>query len=225
MFEMRRHSLALLCLVAASVTGATNVLMLVIDDLRGEFGQSFGAPEVLTPAIDQLAARGTSFTRTFAQAPTCGVSRSSFLTGRRPDTTRVLENGGCPFTNDPSHKDWVSLPRWFKESNYTSIGAGKVFHPGVCSGLAVGEDPNAWDRYFHAPGPDGNQKKSCSNGSYLNGTCDSGKTRTLSLLSNSTLDNVDTPDGQVAQFAVDTLKSLRANSGKPFFLAVGLHKP
>jgi len=40
------------------------------------------------------------------------VSRSSLLTGRRPDTTKVLNNGLCPFTIDPEHKNWVSLPQY-----------------------------------------------------------------------------------------------------------------
>ena len=119
----------LLLLSSACAAPQRSVLMLVIDDLRAEFGESFGAPEVLTPNLDKLAGRGTAFTRAFCAAPTCGVSRSSVLTGRRPDTTRVLENGGCPFTNDPRHKDWVSMPAWFKQHNFTTIGTGtcKVF--------------------------------------------------------------------------------------------------
>ena len=107
---------------------------------------------------------------------------------------------------------------------------GKIFHPGVCSGLAVGEDPKAWSEYRHAPGPDGKNKSSCANGSYLDGTCDSGKSRTLSLYANSSLNGqpggdarTGTPDSEVAQFAIDKLHQL-GNTSEPFFLAVGLHK-
>jgi iduronate 2-sulfatase len=138
------------------------------------------------------------------------------------------------------------MPAWFKKHNYTTIGTGKIFHPGVCSGLAVGEDPQAWTHYFHAPGPDGKTHSSCANGAYTNGTCDSGKTRTISLVSNASLANGPsgtaqtdgTPDGQVAMFAIKKLHELGTHRqlqrraqprdealDRPFFLAVGLHKP
>lgn len=100
----------LLPLLLSAGAPRRNVLMLAVDDLRAEFGQSFSSPEVLTPHIDKLAASSVVFTRNFCQAATCGISRSSLLTGRRPDTTRVLENGGCPFTTAPEHRAWVSLP-------------------------------------------------------------------------------------------------------------------
>ena len=55
-------------------------------------------------------------------------SRASLLTGRRPDTTQVLENGKCPFTTDPRHKDWVSLPQYFRNHGFTTAGMGKIYH-------------------------------------------------------------------------------------------------
>jgi iduronate 2-sulfatase len=73
--------------------GALNVLMIAMDDLR-PIGQAFGEPEALMPNLDALAGNSTIFTQAYAQAATCGVSRSSLLTSRRPDTTEVLSNGG-----------------------------------------------------------------------------------------------------------------------------------
>ena len=71
-----------------------------------------------------------------------------------PDTTQVLTNGDCPFTTSPDHKDWISLPRYFRDSGYQTAGMGKVWHPGVCDGTAVGEEKAAWSiPYFHAPAP------------------------------------------------------------------------
>lgn len=64
----------------------------------------------------------------FAQYTSCGPSRASFLTGRRPDTTNVFNNnkdfrntGGANFT---------TLPQYFKENGYDTYGAGKIFHTG-----------------------------------------------------------------------------------------------
>ena len=87
---------------------------------------------MLTPHIDRLAASSTTFTRNFCQAATCGISRSSLLTSRRPDTTRVLTNGDCPFDTAPEHRSWVSLPQHFRNEGFITEGMGKIFHPGVC---------------------------------------------------------------------------------------------
>ena len=73
---------------APAPPGALNVLLIACDDLR-PLGAEFGEPEALMPHLDQLAAGGTIFKHAYAQSPTCGVSRSSLLTGRRIDTTQV----------------------------------------------------------------------------------------------------------------------------------------
>jgi hypothetical protein len=129
--------------------------MIAIDDLRAEFGASFGSPEVFTPHIDALAKSAVVFPRNFCQAATCGISRSSLLTSRRPDTTRVLTNGGCPFRTSPQHANWVSLPAHFRNEGFTTQGTdlcvGRVCT--LCardllliSGGAVFH--KAWARYF-----------------------------------------------------------------------------
>ena len=87
--------------------------------------QSFGG-DAVTPHLDALAdSNGTTkFTRAYVQQAICNPTRSSFLTGRRPDTTRVWdlktqfrESGGA---------GWVTLPQYFREQGYWSAGMGKV---------------------------------------------------------------------------------------------------
>ena len=46
-----------------------------------------------TPHIDALAATGLRFERAYCQQAVCNPSRSSFLTGRRPDTLHLWSNG------------------------------------------------------------------------------------------------------------------------------------
>ncbi|NOY00914.1 MAG: sulfatase-like hydrolase/transferase, partial [Verrucomicrobia bacterium] len=58
-----------------------NVLLLCIDDLRPELA-CFGVDYIQSPNIDALAARGRIFSRHYVQAPTCGASRYTLLTGK-----------------------------------------------------------------------------------------------------------------------------------------------
>ena len=63
-----------------------NVLFLVSDDLRPELG-CYGNPIIQSPNIDRLARQGIVFDRAYCQQAVCSPSRSSVLTGTRPDMT------------------------------------------------------------------------------------------------------------------------------------------
>ena len=66
-----------------------NVLMICVDDLNDWIGCMGGHPNALTPNMDQLASRGVLFTNAHCQAPLCGPSRASVMTGLRPSTTGI----------------------------------------------------------------------------------------------------------------------------------------
>ena len=59
-----------------------NILFIMCDQLRADYLGCYGNSTVRTPHIDSLARSGTTFTRAYAQSPTCGPSRMSFYTGR-----------------------------------------------------------------------------------------------------------------------------------------------
>ena len=74
----------------ATSDGRFNVLFIAVDDLRPQLG-CYGMEKMHTPNLDALAARGTLFNRAYCQQAVCSPSRTSLLTGRRPDTTRVYD--------------------------------------------------------------------------------------------------------------------------------------
>src|SRR5262245_51153151 len=76
---------------AADPPGKYNVLLVISDDLCETLG-CCGHPNAKTPHVDKLASRGVRFERAYCQYPVCNPSRTSFLTGRRPDSTGILDN-------------------------------------------------------------------------------------------------------------------------------------
>ncbi|MBC8115729.1 MAG: sulfatase-like hydrolase/transferase, partial [Candidatus Saccharimonas sp.] len=117
----------LLCLVNIDLHAADspklNVLFIMADDLRPELA-SYGS-SALTPHLDRLAQRSVRFERAYCQQALCNPSRSSMLTGRRPDTLRLWHNGLHFRDLNP---DVVTLPQWFKQHGHATRCVGKIFH-------------------------------------------------------------------------------------------------
>jgi choline-sulfatase len=107
--------------------GRPNVLMISIDDLNDWVGPLGGHPQVRTPHMDRLAARGVVFTNAHCQAPLCNPSRASLLTGLRPGTTGVYALEPW-FRDDPKFRDHETLFQYFRRHGYRTMTCGKVFH-------------------------------------------------------------------------------------------------
>ncbi len=110
----------LLCLALCSLAKAAdhpNVLFIVADDLNCAIGP-YGDKSAVTPNLDRLAARGLVFDRAYCQQAVCNPSRSSFLTGLRPDTVKVddLRKGFRDVAVGGS--TLITLPQHFKNHGY-----------------------------------------------------------------------------------------------------------
>lgn len=82
-------------------------------------------PKLITPNLDRLARRSLLFHRAYSQYALCGPSRTSVLTSRRPTTTKVF---GFDTYFRHSMNNATTIPQYFKEHGYRTIGVGKVFH-------------------------------------------------------------------------------------------------
>lgn len=201
-----------------------NVLMIAIDDLRPELG-CYGAKHVISPNIDALAKRGTVFTRAYCQQAVCSPSRTSLLTGLRPDTTRIYELQ----THFRKHlPDAVTLPEAFKKAGYETTGFGKIFHNGL-------DDTRSWSIPHWMPGPN----RPAWNSSEARAAADDftaklsqnawtiGSTSSRAGSRGPAWDSPDVgdhelPDGQTTE---QIIKALGVLKDKPFFLAAGFAKP
>ncbi len=92
-----------------------NVLFIAVDDLRPQTG-AYGHVRMVTPNMDRLATEGRLFTRHYVQAPTCGASRYSLLSGQFP--VQPITYGNHAFELYRRGEGPPSLPEWFRRHGY-----------------------------------------------------------------------------------------------------------
>ena len=205
-----------------------NILFIAVDDLRPELG-CYGRDYMHSPNMDRLAARGMVFNRAYCQQAVCSPSRSSLMTGTRPDTTKVWDLQTHFRTALP---EVVTLGQQFKNHGWFVQGMGKIYHGGY-------NDPPTWSVPWQTPKaptyalkenfaltqrnvesePDGDAPRAQ----------DRARRGAAPRPRGPAFESADVPDntyqdGKVAELAVATLRDL---SRKPerFFLAVGFIKP
>jgi len=204
--------LRLVLLVIAATLGATtsltaaprpNVVLIMADDLNCALG-CYSHPQAVTPHIDRLAARSLRFDRAYCQYPVCNPSRAALLSGRRPESTRIVDNATPPRSRIP---DAIFLPQHFRQQGYRTLKVGKITHTGD-----EFEDSRSWDLDVR----ENRTAKNPPESQIVARPGDGG----IVLRA----DDADTWDGQVARRAVALLEEHHA-AEQPFFLAVGFRRP
>jgi len=191
--------------ITADETRDKNVLFIVVDDLTTTLG-CYGHKVVKTPNIDRLARMGVKFNHAYCNYAVSNPSRSSFLTGLKPETTTILDNVK---SLQSVLGDRITLPYLFRLNGYYTMSLGKIFHGGKDH-----NDLKAWDEIHSF------------------GATETGKTGEKRNMTGGVLkwcewmaaegDDEDQADGQNAKKAVEFISAKRE---QPFFLAVGFHKP
>ena len=191
-----------------------NVLFIAIDDLNDYVNCMNGAISVPTPNIDKLAEQGTLFTNAHCQAPICGPSRASIMTGLYPSTSgnylqlkdRDIKKGGEMVAKA------TFMPDYFEQFGYKTMAVGKIYHNGDATksfdeygGKFAWMGPKPEERFNYDP-------------SKIPGKTGSTQTDWAAYPGHDSL----MTDYQSAKWAVEKLKQ---DHEQPFFLAVGFVRP
>lgn len=198
--------------VGSTLAERPNVLFIATDDLRTNLG-SYGDPVAITPHMDKLAADGVRFDRAYCQQALCNPSRSSLLTGRRPDSLR-LWNLSTHFRE--TMPDVVTLPQHFKNNGYFTQGVGKIFHNWRTK---IKGDPVSWS----VPAMMHFATHSSDVAVIDGGDAPPNTARTPGTEARDVPDEAYF-DGRIAVAAIKALRDI-SQRDEPFFLGVGFWKP
>lgn len=204
-------------LVTALITSAVaerkmDVLFIALDDMNDWTTLFDKDNPIQTPNLQRLAARGMFFSRAYTAAPVCNPSRTAVLTGILPKTSGVTRNGMQWKDKIP---DAVTLPLFFKQNGYDSIGGGKIFHHIERTGGDRKDQPSFDDVYelqhlIHAAIPNRNgflPPAFCSKPNLDFGEHDAVK--------------------QTDEYTIEYINKVMAEhpKDKPLFLAAGIFRP
>jgi uncharacterized sulfatase len=192
--------------------------MIAVDDLNNRI-HCYGDPVVKTPNIDRLARRGIRFDRSYCNYPLCNPTRTSLLSGRRPETTRVFDNNTPPRTYLGNIQ---FMPEYFKSHGYFTARVGKIAH-------GTFEHQIHWDISESRAGvpivqeakltdEDQQLARKRKQAKAAKGAPAAGKLE----WTKTNRDDADEPDGATARRIVEILEK---NKDKPFFIGCGFHKP
>ncbi|MCB0646272.1 MAG: sulfatase [Saprospiraceae bacterium] len=196
------------CAPKNMVRKKTNVLFIVVDDLRPILG-CYGNAIIKSPHIDALAKAGVLFESAYCQQAVCNPSRTSVLTGLRPDQSGVW-NLKTHFRNLDSNV--ITLPQLFKSNAYAAREVGKIFHDG-----AEFKDPDSWSgtSFYNVTRNEPNHKYVLTQ-NLVPSRAKAAPTEQAEVGDDSYI------DGKVASKAIDLMRELKDSS---FFLAVGFRRP
>ena len=108
-----------------------NIVFVLADDLGYADVSCYGRPDLSTPNIDRIAAKGVRFLQAYANSAVCTATRTALITGRYQYRLRVgLEEplaGNAGVGLPPEHP---TLPSLLKKVGYSTTLIGK-WHLGV----------------------------------------------------------------------------------------------
>ncbi len=187
-------------LLSAQTPSRPNVLFIASDDLRDWVGYMDRENQALTPNLNRLARMSQVFTRSYCASPSCNPSRAALFSGLRPSTSGVYENDVDFRKYLPTE---MMLPTAFRKAGYYVHGSGKMYHEAF-------RRRADWEDYLEMGDKSSPLPAGASDG--------------VGGIKFAPLDckDSDLPDWAIVDYGI---ASLQKRHDRPFFLAVGLHKP
>lgn len=192
-------------------TSKPNFIIFLTDDQGYNDVGVFGASNINTPHLDQMAKEGMRFTNFYAQ-PLCGPSRAALLTGSYPIRIAELENYKNIHTE--LHPNETTIAEVLKSKEYKTACIGK-WH--------VGDQPNqmplkqGFDYFFGTPKFNGSTK-----------FIEQNKFRCSVLRNKDTIQTIHTVEemGQLTKmYTHEAVNFIKQNKEQPFFLYLSHNMP
>ncbi|MCK5787447.1 MAG: sulfatase, partial [Chlamydiia bacterium] len=179
----------------------------------------YGSEEIKSPNIDNFANTSIVFSNAYANVPVCGASRASMLTGMYPTKNRYINYDTFAGKESP---DAISFPLLFKQSGYTTISNGKVYHH-------LDDNMGDWDEVWRPYAFDKNDKGLVPTDYWQSLWRDYHLPENIELYSktnkgpsteNADINDSTYIDGLMASKVIRDIRKLK-NSDKPFLLTAG----
>lgn len=113
---------------------ATNIMLVVTDQLTWRALPCYGNTFVKTPNIDRIAKDSVRFTNCYTPCPLCQPARAAFWSGRYPHETNVLSNGR-KWPVAPVPEEFETLGETFAKAGYKTVHFGKCHDAGALRGF------------------------------------------------------------------------------------------
>jgi choline-sulfatase len=111
---------------AAESVRRPNIIFFLCDDLGSGDLSCLGSPDIQTPNIDALFARGTQLSRHWAGNAVCAPSRCVLMTGKHPGHAVVRSNREAkPEGQAPMPAGTITLAKLLRDAGYATGGFGK----------------------------------------------------------------------------------------------------
>ena len=188
-----------------------NIVVILADDLGyGDVG-CFGAKDIRTPHLDQMASEGLRLTSFYAQ-PICGPSRAALMTGCYPIRIGEVKNGKNGHTLP--HTMEFTIAEMLRDAGYRTGIVGK-WHLGMKQGC----DPlsQGFEHAYFTPVFNGASRDIQPNASFPFLRKPGEVVRTI-----KTQEDMDTLTADCTREAIDFM---RASKEQPFFLYLAYHMP
>jgi len=132
---------------ACSVLSAAerpNILWIIAEDMGPELS-CYGTPQVHTPAIDRLAARGMLLENAFTVTPVCSTSRSSFMTGMYAMSINAHHHRSHRNGSNPLPDGVRVLTDWLRPAGYFTANLRKLTNDAKLAKFYKGTGKTDWN--------------------------------------------------------------------------------